>query len=279
MHYDGGKAYYSDGTRVPEYSSEHGSAITGGASGGGLIAIIAVFLGAVVAGGFALLWFAISGYKTFNLGNLSRIIALGLSIAYGYIVYITFASEKSDLMILVYANIPIAIFFISAFIMGRKNGGKIITTIFIIILISIVGFYYYLVKDINPNNTYNEQNSYVVTKKLKSLIIYNQTFLSKIAFIIFENTAKSVSTIEGLRWNYNKIYGDESEYNISANTLIRIIENIKSKPSDLGSIMYLINKKTLKDLERGDYSVETSLKNYGQLNALYVYKRIKNKYR
>jgi len=121
MYYDGGKGYYSDGTRVPEYSSEHGSAITGGASGGGFVAIIAVFLGAVVAGGFALLWFAIAGYKTFNLGNSSRIIALGLSIAYGYIVFITFASGHPDLMILVYANIPIAIFFIGAYLQKSQT--------------------------------------------------------------------------------------------------------------------------------------------------------------
>jgi CBS domain containing-hemolysin-like protein len=123
MHYDGGQAYYSDGTRVPEYSSEEGSAITGlGGSVEGYISIIVVFLGAVVSGGVALLWFAIVGYKKFNLGIFSRIIAFVSSIVYGYIVYTTFASGKPDLMIIVYANIPVVIFFIISYILSKLIG-------------------------------------------------------------------------------------------------------------------------------------------------------------
>ena len=109
---------YSDGTT----STDWGGSIAGGFGGaGGLALIIGVFFGAIVAGGFALLWFAITGYKKFNLGGLSRVFALILSIIYGYIVYATFASGKPDLMILVYANIPIALFFVVAYVWLKKD--------------------------------------------------------------------------------------------------------------------------------------------------------------
>jgi hypothetical protein len=110
-------------------STDWGGSIAGGFGGAGGIAIaFMVFAGAVVAGGFALLWFAIMGYKKFNLGGLSRVFALVLSIVYGYIVYTTFASGKPDLMILVYANIPVAIFFIAVYILSKRDNKHVIGT-------------------------------------------------------------------------------------------------------------------------------------------------------
>ena len=141
MYYDGGKAYYSDGTKVPEYDSKDGSSITGlgGNSGGGLALIIGVFIGAVILGELVLLWYIFVGYKKFNLGIKSRIFAFGLVIYYGSVIYKVFLNSHPDLMLLVYANIPIALFFIIAY--GYSKSGtkaktateKVASTLFKII--------------------------------------------------------------------------------------------------------------------------------------------------
>jgi len=116
-------AFFKENTHIDgTKSTDWGGSIAGGFGGmGGFAFIIGLFFGAIVAGGFALLWFAMTGYKRFNLGGLSRVFALVLSIIYAYIVYTTFASGKPDLMILVYANIPIAIFFVVAYIYLKRD--------------------------------------------------------------------------------------------------------------------------------------------------------------
>jgi len=120
MIYDGGKVYYDDGKQVPESNGSVFNGLFSGSSNGFVI-IIAVFLVAVVAGELALLWFIITGYKKFNLGDLSRIIAFGLSIIYSYFLYTTFMSRETDLMTLAYANIPIVIFFAITYIFSKQN--------------------------------------------------------------------------------------------------------------------------------------------------------------
>jgi uncharacterized membrane protein YhaH (DUF805 family) len=111
-------------------STDWGGSIAGGFGGvEGIAVAFMVFIGAIVGGGFALLWFAITGYKKFNLGKVSRIIALVLSIVYGYIIYATLASGKPDLMTLAYANIPIVIFFVITYLLSKRNGKFVESTV------------------------------------------------------------------------------------------------------------------------------------------------------
>jgi len=127
-------------------STDWGGSIAGGFGGvEGIAVAFMVFIGAIVGGGFALLWFAITGYKKFNLGKVSRIIALGLSIVYAFVVYITFASGKP--ILLVYANIPIALFFLSAYMggigIGRMSRKKFWIYFFILLLLLTFSVSYY----------------------------------------------------------------------------------------------------------------------------------------
>ncbi len=106
MNYKGGKAYYDDDTAVPEYKTEHGSAITGlGGGGGGVGALIAVVIAAMVAALAAplilLLWFVFSGYRHRWIhprkGNINtkpfRIIASMIAAVYAYIIAMIFLNN------------------------------------------------------------------------------------------------------------------------------------------------------------------------------------------
>jgi len=109
---------HTDGTT----STDMGGSIAGGFGGmGGFALIIGLIFGAIIGGGVALLWFAITGYKKFDLGKNTRIVAIILTAIYAYIVFIVFSSNRPDLMILIYANIPIAIFFVVAYIWSKRT--------------------------------------------------------------------------------------------------------------------------------------------------------------
>jgi len=117
---------YRDSNGVERKQTDWGGTIVKGsggvegiAVGGGLIFIAAV--GALIAGGLALLWFAITGYEKFHSGNSGRLFALMLSIAYGVMLYINFKSAHPDLMLILYSNIAIAIFFIGAYLQKSQT--------------------------------------------------------------------------------------------------------------------------------------------------------------
>ena len=111
---------YRDANGVERKQTDWGGTIVKGAGGaegiavGGSIIVMAA-VGALVAGGFALLWFAIAGYEKFHSGTFGRLFAFVLAIAYGVMLYANFASGHPDLMIILYSNIAIAIFFMGAY--------------------------------------------------------------------------------------------------------------------------------------------------------------------
>jgi len=103
-------------------STDWGGSIAGGFGGAaGFAVIIGLIFGAIIGGGVALLWFSITGYKKFDLGKNTRIVAIILTAIYAYIVFTVFSSHRPDVMILVYANIPIAIFFVVAYIWSKRD--------------------------------------------------------------------------------------------------------------------------------------------------------------
>lgn len=238
MHYDGGKAYYSDGTKVPEYSSKDGSAITGlGGGSGGLVVIIAVFIGAIFAGELVLLWYIFTGYKKFNLGFKSRILALGLVIYYGSVIYTVFSSSHPDLILLAYANIPIALFFIIAYIYSKGGSkaeagtGKVfryllkiikVTFLYIILPISIVfSIFFYSLKISEPTLrsefsravNYSQIKESLTKDKFKNIFANN---ISKEEKIIDEYNSLIVIKIAAFLKNQNIIYirNIKDEFNV-----------------------------------------------------------------
>ncbi len=177
---------YKDGNGIERKQTDWGGTIVKGSGGAeGIAFAFMVFVGAIIAGVIALLWFAIEGYKRFNLGSKARIFAFLLSIAYAYVLYITFGSSKLDLMILVYSNIPIVLFFIIAYGYSKSGTkaktatGKVVSTLFKIIkvislyiilpIFIIFSIFFYSLKISEPTLRSEFSNAVDYTKIKKSL--------------------------------------------------------------------------------------------------------------